>query len=403
MKIDEYATQRTTEIQREIGYYTQGKPGRHVVFLGGVHGNEPSGVIALEKVLKDLKNLNIPFNGTLTALRGNLPALAERKRYIDKDLNRIWNTGHTKVNGLDASTSEWNEKKELTEKFRDIVYGNQIPIFIDLHTTSAEGAPFMAIGDTIRNRKLTENIPTPVILGFEEHMIGTLFNFFNYLGVCSMLFEGGQHDSLAAIKNHTAFIWMVLINTGCIQKEDLKAYKKYYSWLLKGARGKSSIYETVFRYQVKEREQFKMDPGYLNFQPVSRDTEVATYEKDRVRASYNGNIFMPLYQEQGEDGFFVIRKVRPFWIRLSGKLRKLKMENSLHLLPGIIAHNELENTFLIDRRVAFLLPRQFFHLFGYKKLFLGNNKLVMARRKFDLEAPTLEEIQTEFQKLLEIN
>ena len=66
-----------------------------MVAIGGIHGNEPAGVRALERLFEllaeePLINPGFTFKGELLALRGNLEALNQGKRFIDTDLNRIW-------------------------------------------------------------------------------------------------------------------------------------------------------------------------------------------------------------------------------------------------------------------------------------------------------------------------
>jgi len=66
-----------------------------LICIGGIHGNEPAGVQALEQVFKMIdaeptKNPEFKFFGTLVGLRGNVAALKKKQRYINKDLNRQW-------------------------------------------------------------------------------------------------------------------------------------------------------------------------------------------------------------------------------------------------------------------------------------------------------------------------
>src|SRR5690606_10789460 len=62
-------------IGRVLGQYTQGNYGPALVVTAGVHGNEPSGIIAFDRVLQRLKRLNLPMQGELTGLAGNMAAL----------------------------------------------------------------------------------------------------------------------------------------------------------------------------------------------------------------------------------------------------------------------------------------------------------------------------------------
>ena len=145
-------------------------PGPTVVALGGMHGNEPSGVEALKVVLKTLEQRQDQLQGEFVALTGNLRALAEKKRYIDQDLNRMWKL---KSDGLTlappAESYEKIERMALQEMVTGIIAERTGPmVFLDLHTTSSESPPFLICGDTLRNRDFISDVPVPKILGLDE-------------------------------------------------------------------------------------------------------------------------------------------------------------------------------------------------------------------------------------------
>ena len=169
------------------------------------------------------------------ALAGNLEALQKKERYIDIDLNRIWNR-----NGISRNSSngyhEKTEKDSIVNTIFDIISkSNQRPLLFDLHTTSSESIPFLGISDTLRSRQMVLNIPSPVILGLEERMEGTLFNSLNEIGMTSVIFEGGQHNSLSAIDNHISVTWEFLRNAGCINPADIPEFSKYNQVLSKSS------------------------------------------------------------------------------------------------------------------------------------------------------------------------
>jgi hypothetical protein len=90
---------------------------------------------------------------------------------------------------------------------------------------------------------------------------------------------------------------------------------------------------------------------------------------------------MPLYQAQGDDGFFLVRRVRPAWLGLSRVLRRLRLERLLPVLPGVRRHPELAGSFLVDRRVARWAALELFHLLGFRRRGpAGERYLVMTRR-----------------------
>ncbi|MCW8982266.1 MAG: succinylglutamate desuccinylase/aspartoacylase family protein, partial [Altibacter sp.] len=54
--------------QRIIGHLTGAEPGPTTVFVGGLHGNEPAGVIALQQLMQELKQENITIKGNIYAV-----------------------------------------------------------------------------------------------------------------------------------------------------------------------------------------------------------------------------------------------------------------------------------------------------------------------------------------------
>ncbi len=110
-------------IERVIGTIDGNSDGRQVVFFAGIHGNEPAGIVALKRVINRIKEAGIPFHGKLWALEGNLPALQANKRFIDKDLNRIW---HTKLSDSAPLSRAFVEVKERVA--RKVCNGNSISL-----------------------------------------------------------------------------------------------------------------------------------------------------------------------------------------------------------------------------------------------------------------------------------
>ncbi len=89
---------------------------------------------------------------------------------------------------------------------------------------------------------------------------------------------------------------------------------------------------------------------------------------------------MPLYQEIGEDGFFIIRKVKPIFLRLSAILRKIKADNLLVLFPGIHWENKRKHILNVDLRVARFFAKQIFHLFGFRNKQIDETHLKLYNR-----------------------
>ena len=377
-----------TTFERVLGSYESGTPGPVVVITACIHGNEPAGAIAARRVMEELSRERPPMRGRVLALCGNLPALARGERYVEHDLNRGWSDERCQtllaVASRDALDHEDAEQWELLQTFRELFEDATEPvIFLDLHSTSAGGSPFCAIADTLRNRRIAFALPAPVILGLEETVAGTMLSYLDGLGHISAVFEGGQHDDPATVDNHVAAIWISLVAAGSLREEEVEDYDARVDSLRACAKGQPRVVELRYRHPVLPGEGFTMKPGYVNFEPVSQDEVVATTLEGDVRPPMDGRILMPLYQPQGDDGFFIVRDVRPFWLRVSAVIRRLRLDVLLPLLPGVRRHPTDPDALLADPRVARFFLVEIFHLFGFRRGAMEDGKTRFQRRRPD--------------------
>ena len=65
----------------------------------------------------------------------------------------------------------------------------------------------------------------------------------------------------------------------------------------------------VKRHAIQPVEGFEMLPGFKNFQKVKKGELIAKDKNGDIFSPANGRILMPLYQKQGEDGFFIIKEI----------------------------------------------------------------------------------------------
>ncbi|MEO1085677.1 MAG: aspartoacylase, partial [Acidobacteriota bacterium] len=100
-----------------------------------------------------------------------------------------------------------------------------------------------------------------------------------------------------------------------------------------------------------------------------------------ILSPHDGLILMPLYQQQGEDGFFLVRPVKPLWLLISKWVRRLDAQRILPVLPGVKRHPEEADTFIVDQQTARYLARELFHLLGYRRVGPADGRyLTMTRR-----------------------
>jgi succinylglutamate desuccinylase len=374
------------QFRRELGTYGGQTAGPLVICIGGIHGNEPAGALALQRVLRRLHEAAPPFKGELVAFAGNLGALNGGTRYLSRDLNRMWTPERLdllKDQACGAPTeSEEQEQRELsaviwsalTRKRGDV-------IFLDLHTTSSEGAPFAVISDTLINRHLAMRLGVPVILGLEENLDGTILNYINEFGYAAVGFEAGQHQAPSSVENHEAAIWLTMVEAGCLPPEDAPDLLALRRKLAQASSGLPPVLELRYRHAIQETDEFVMEPGYTNFQRVQKGQALAKDRRGEVRAPESGLLFMPLYQRQGEDGFFLVREVRLFWLKVSAWMRHRKLDRILPWLPGVNPLPDDQSALVIDTRVARWCVIEICHLLGFRKHSQEQGRLIVRRRR----------------------
>lgn len=383
-KIYSKALDAHISVGRIIDEIKGNKPGPTLIFTGGVHGNEPSGIFALERVMREIRNQNTPVNGSIHAISGNLWALERGERFHKQDLNRLWR-GETLKKLENGTLTEENhditQQKEIHGVIQNILKTEEGPFyFMDLHTTSSDTIPFLTVNDSLLNRRYAEQYPVPMILGIEEYLDGPLLSYINELGYVAFGYEAGQHDDLSSIENHIAFIYLTLVFTGAVKKEDID-FAHYYNTLAKTTVHSRGIFEIYHRHEIKEGEVFTMHPGYCNFQWVNKGQPLAFSNGVEITANKKGRIFMPLYQNQGNDGFFAVRKISPIFLKISAVLRRFRADRLLTWLPGISWASDKKDALIVNRKVARLMAKQFFHLMGYRSKRIDKNHLIVKNRE----------------------
>lgn len=366
--------QQTIHIDRVIRHVKGKQPGPTVIFFGGIHGNEPAGVFALHDVLTNIAQEESLQRGSVIGIAGNLGALTHGVRYREVDLNRIWTEERLHAaqhQTTDIVPLEVKEQKELLHLLKEVLRKNAGPFyFIDLHTTSSATIPFITLNDTIINRKLAIQFKMPVILGIEEHLDGPLLSYINEWGYISLGFEAGQHNELEAVHHHKDFIMRVLEVIGMLGKP------------IPNHTGHPEIfYEITYRHLIKNGDQFKMCHGFQNFQEITQGQLLASHNGEWIEAKEDGIIFMPLYQDQGDEGYFLINKVPARYLRLSLILRCLHLDAWLTWLPGIRWKDDRKRTLVVNKHIARFFAKDFLHLMGYRVRREDGDHLVATKRE----------------------
>ncbi len=300
----------THDLPRILGRYRGKIPGPTLVCIGGIHGNEWMGILAIQRMLESLQRSHLPFHGEFIGLVGNRQAAQQHQRFIHRDFNRMW---HAEIvheltqPGVIPNDAEAQELQELWSCLQFLIEDTAHPItFLDLHSYSAEGLPFAIVTDRPDNLHLAEFIPVPVILGAEKYVPGTLMSYLNDLGYSMIVIEGGQHHDPAARDTLELAIWQTFVANGNLESAPTEVMETLYEHLTKLTHEFPPLMKIVYRHAVTEEAGFVMEPGFTNLEVVHAHQLLAHDHSGEIRAQQAGRIFLPLYQKQGNDGFFLV-------------------------------------------------------------------------------------------------
>lgn len=360
-------------------------PGAPVlVCLGGVHGNEPAGVTAISRVVSALESDGRGLAGRFLGLSGNRQALARGQRYLERDLNRAFVAERmTALMAVDGPhEAEDREVVDLARRLQQIIREAEGPVFLlDIHTTSSGGAAFAILDDVLDNRSFAFTMPVPHVLGLEEEIAGTITSWANLRGVVCAAVEAGQHEDPVSANRAESAVWIALEAAGVLTEGARREPAGSRRYLRAESVGLPRVVEVRYRHALEAGHRFAMRPGYRNFHPVEAGELLATDGDDPVTLDHDAMLLMPLYQGQGDDGFFVVHQVNPAWLRVSAGLRRLHLHRFLKLLPGVTPHPDNPEELVVDLRRAKWFALEVFHLLGYRRVLRDEHTLVMIRRE----------------------
>ena len=189
--------------------------GPHVLLLALMHGNEYAGAIVLDRLLRaKLK----PLRGRLTLGFVNLAAFdafdldnPTASRFVDEDLNRLWDPA------LLAGPRQSLELSRAREIFPAV---DAADVVLDLHSMLWPSDPLILCGATSRGRTLATAIGSPgLVVADRGHTSGPRLidhpRFASETGQArALLVEAGQHWEPAAIDMAAASIAGLLRHLG---------------------------------------------------------------------------------------------------------------------------------------------------------------------------------------------
>ena len=151
-----------------------------IAILAGVHGDEPCGVRAVERLLEERPEVTRPVK----LIVANERALFRQERYVDEDLNRAF------PGDPEADTHEGRLAYDLEAELEGC-------LTFALHSTQSHSEPFAVVnGVRRRTREICSRLPIASIVDTGDFIEGRLFTAIETLEV-----ECGLQGSEQAAEN----------------------------------------------------------------------------------------------------------------------------------------------------------------------------------------------------------
>lgn len=307
--------------KRIITKYIGTKPGPLLIVFGGMHGNEPAGIKAIEMMGKMLEvepitNPDFKYSGSFLGLIGNLKAHRENKRFVNSDLNRSF-TAENMKKVIESEESDLRDElleiKQILNEVHlaiDEIKPEKV-IVLDLHTTSSFGGIFSIVTDNEESLKIAIELHAPVITGMLQGIKGTTLHYFieeNFgIPMVPVTFESGQHNEQLSVNRAVAAITNCMRTIGSVSPQHVE--NQHDKLLIEHSKDLPKVSRLISKHNIAKGDDFKMLPNYKNFQRIKKGEVLANDIHGNITASENSLILMPLYQKQGEDGFFLIQKL----------------------------------------------------------------------------------------------
>ena len=195
--------------------FRSGKPGPHVAIVAVLHGNEIAGAVVLDGLLRSPIQ---PARGQLTLGFANIaafsrfdPAQPTASRFLDEDMNRLWDPA---VLDSPRRSAELDRAREL----RPLI--DTVDVLLDLHTMLWPSEPLILSGPTLQGRRLAAALGTPeLVVADSGHVTGPrLIDYPHFTApgqtAAAVLVEAGQHWQQAAVEVTAVCVVGLLHHTG---------------------------------------------------------------------------------------------------------------------------------------------------------------------------------------------
>jgi len=269
--------------------------GPGVVFFSGIHGNEVSGVHAIEKLLFDfVGGARSLKRGKLTLVRANEQALAAEQRYLKLNMNRLFRDKYD--DGVDRNCYEFLRTRQLKPLLESCDY------FLDFHSAPSAQEPFLVAESKAVDFYSKLGI-SQIITGWSKFSAGSIGgdaeNFAGSHGAVAATLESGSHFDKSAIdvSCRTAIAMLRILD------------------MIEPATVEPAIKPTIvdmYAVVTKQFPDFRYPGDVTNFQPIKKGAIYAYQNGGPLTVAEDSYLLIPMKPEDtkiGEEVGYLGRKV----------------------------------------------------------------------------------------------
>lgn len=253
------------------------QPGPAVVMFCGVHGDEVSGIHALEKLNFDLfGGMRSLLRGRLTLARCNELAIAAERRYVEHNMNRMFRDTYGPE--IDRNSYEFKRVQELKPLLENCDY------FLDFHSAPIADVPFL-----VAEQKAVEFYSrlgiSRMMTGWSKFSSGAIGgdteNYANGNGALSATLESGSHFDKSSndVACRTAIALLAaldMIELGAPQTE-----------------ATAEVYE-MYAVVLKEHDDFRYAGKTQNFMPIKAGDAFAFQDNAPMKVAEDSYLLIPM-------------------------------------------------------------------------------------------------------------
>lgn len=202
-----------------------GQPGPHVLILALVHGNEVSGAIAIDLLLREHIQ---PIKGRISLGFANVQAYEgfninepDASRFVDEDFNRVW---------ADSALNSDRDSVELrrAREMRPLI--DTVDFLLDIHSMHEASEPLMMCGPLSKGRRFAAELGFPkYVIVDAGHKDGKRLRDYGDFGNPdsprnALLVETGQHFAKKSEEVAIDTACRFLIKTGVVNEEAINKF-----------------------------------------------------------------------------------------------------------------------------------------------------------------------------------